>query len=693
MSTDAGARNSDLFKPKAPTILVVDDDPANLALATNLLAVLPYRILAAEDGESGLRRAAYAHPDLILLDVLMPGLDGYETCRRLKASNDTKDIPVIFMTAMAETEHKVKGFAAGAVDYITKPFRQEEVLARVGVHLRLRELAQRLREAKESLEIRVAQRTRELETANRELHAEILIRRQAEEALRESEQVFRTLVENLPVKVFIKDRESVYLCCSPGYARDLGIEAREIRGKTDHDFYAGELAEKYRADDRRIMKGASGEEIEEEYCVGGERLWVHTIKTPLFDESNVVTGVLGVFWDVTERKRLEEQLRQSQKMEAIGALAGGIAHDFNNLMTAVIGYSDLLKMRMQRDDPLLGDLDQIRRAGERAASLTGQLLAFSRKQVLQPQVLDINHVISDTEKMLRRIIGEHIDLVTIPGAALGRVSADPNQVQQVLLNLAVNGRDAMPRGGKLTIETGNVYLDGACARRRVDVEPGAYVLLAVSDTGCGMDAETVSHIFEPFFTTKEKGRGTGLGLATVYGIIKQSGGHIWVYSEPGKGSTFKIYLRRLDKSAASEAGPSCAWEGALPGTETVLLVEDDEQVRNMAKKGLSLHGYDVIAAGNGEEALKVLEAHEGPVRILVTDVVMPGLSGGELALRIASTHPEMKILYVSGYTDSAIVHHGVLEAGVSFLQKPFTPGALARKVREVLDGPRAPIPA
>jgi signal transduction histidine kinase/CheY-like chemotaxis protein len=441
------------------------------------------------------------------------------------------------------------------------------------------------------------------------------------------------------------------------------------------------------------MKGASGEEIEEEYCVGGERLWVHTIKTPLFDESNVVTGVLGVFWDVTERKRLEEQLRQSQKMEAIGALAGGIAHDFNNLMTAVIGYSDLLKMRMQRDDPLLGDLDQIRRAGERAASLTGQLLAFSRKQVLQPQVLDINHVISDTEKMLRRIIGEHIDLVTIPGAALGRVSADPNQVQQVLLNLAVNGRDAMPRGGKLTIETGNVYLDGACARRRVDVEPGAYVLLAVSDTGCGMDAETVSHIFEPFFTTKEKGRGTGLGLATVYGIIKQSGGHIWVYSEPGKGSTFKIYLRRLDKSAASEAGPSCAWEGALPGTETVLLVEDDEQVRNMAKKGLSLHGYDVIAAGNGEEALKVLEAHEGPVRILVTDVVMPGLSGGELALRIASTHPEMKILYVSGYTDSAIVHHGVLEAGVSFLQKPFTPGALARKVREVLDGPRAPIPA
>ena len=327
---------------------------------------------------------------------------------------------------------------------------------------------------------------------------------------------------------------------------------------------------------------------------------------------------------------------------------------------------------------------EIEKAGERAASLTRQLLAFSRKQVLQPQVLDLNRVVSEVDKMLRRLIGADVDLLTVMEPQLWQVKADPGQIEQVLINLAVNARDAMPQGGKLTIETANVYLDENYAHQHIAVKSGPYVMLAVSDTGCGMDAETQKHIFEPFFTTKEAGKGTGLGLSTVYGIVKQSGGHIWVYSEPGQGTTFKIYLPQVDGTPEQPAKNVARGE-TLRGSETVLLLEDDEVVRRLIADVLEMNGYRVLTATNGSEALLVSERHKGPIHLLMTDVVMPGMSGREAAERLGKSRPKMKVLYMSGYTDEAIVHHGVLDPGVAFLEKPFTPDEVARKVREVLD--------
>jgi PAS domain S-box-containing protein len=389
--------------------------------------------------------------------------------------------------------------------------------------------------------------------------------------------------------------------------------------------------------------------------------------------------------DATGRKRLEEQFRQAQKMEAVGRLAGGVAHDFNNLLTVISGYCQILLGAARPGDAAWEPLQQIQAAGERAASLTRQLLAFSRKQLLQPRVLDLNAVLADMEKLLRRLIGEDVDLITIPRPELHSVTIDPGQLEQVVMNLAVNARDAMPRGGKLILETANVELDETYARQHPELRPGAYVMLAVSDTGHGMDEATRAHIFEPFFTTKEPGKGTGLGLATVYGIVKQSGGFIYGYSEPGHGSTFKIYLPRCGGSPPPAAAPGPP--ARLPrGWETVLLAEDQEDVRRLARRVLEMHGYAVLEARNGEEALQVAGGYGGEIRLLVTDVVMPRMSGRHLADRLAAGRPHVRVLYLSGYTEDAIVHHGVLDPAMAFLQKPFTPEALARKVREVLDG-------
>ena len=381
----------------------------------------------------------------------------------------------------------------------------------------------------------------------------------------------------------------------------------------------------------------------------------------------------------------EKQLLQSQKLEAVGRLAGGISHDFNNLLTVILGYSDIMKRSLQEGHPLRRNVQEIVRASERAASLTRQLLAFSRKQVMQPKVFDLNTVVIDLEKMLRRMIGEDVELRVSLQDELDHIKADPVQLEQVIMNLVVNARDAMPRGGKLSIETSNVYLDEAYAREHVSVVPGDYVMLAISDTGCGMNKETRLHIFEPFFTTKEQGKGTGLGLSMVYGIVRQSGGNIWVYSEEGRGTTFKVYFPRVTAHAEEYKRISGSLDGPQ-GSETILLVEDAELVRKLARQVLEGAGYRVLEAANAQAAIDLCETINGDkIDLLLTDVVMPGMSGNDMSRILLEKRPEMPVLYMSGYTDDAIVQHGVLEPGINFLQKPFTPGALASKVREVLD--------
>ncbi|MGB0034674.1 MAG: PAS domain S-box protein, partial [Candidatus Acidiferrales bacterium] len=406
--------------------------------------------------------------------------------------------------------------------------------------------------------------------------------------------------------------------------------------------------------------------------------------TPVKNGTGDITHFIAIKLDITERKRLEQQLLGSQKMEAVGRLAGGVAHDFNNLLGVIMGYTELVLDGFPSDNPRCHQLQEIRKAGIRATSLTRQLLAFSRKQVFQPKVLDINALVTDFNKMLRRLVGEDIELLNILKPGLGQIKADPGQIEQVIMNLVVNSRDAMPTGGKLIIETANADLDEGYCRSHPSVHPGHFVMVSVSDTGMGMDARTQAHIFEPFFTTKELGKGTGLGLATVYGIVKQSEGYIWVYSELGKGTTFKIYFPRIDEPTRTVEIAQGSVE-FLRGSETILLAEDAEALRELTCAFLEKNGYTVLAAENSKEAIALAERQERPIHLLLTDVVMPGMSGRELADRLTAKYPGMRVLYMSGYTSDTIIHHGVLDAGIFFIEKPFSQEALTRKLREVLD--------
>jgi len=540
------------------------------------------------------------------------------------------------------------------------------------------------------LENRVAERTVQLAATNLELEKEVTEHKLTEEALRESEKRYRLLFESNPFPMWVYDLDALtFLAVNEAAIRHYGYSREEFLGMTIRDIRPAEASASQSENDSNASGGnnqtGSWRHRKKDGTIIDVEITSHRL---IFDERNAEVVLAS---DITERKRAEEtlnateeQLRQSQKMEAVGKLAGGVAHDFNNLLTAISGHSELSLRRLGADDPLRRNVEVIKSASDRAAALTRQLLAFSRKQVLQPKVLDLNDVVVETNKLLRRLIGEDIDLLTVLEPSLGKIKADPGQIGQVLMNLSVNARDAMPRCGKLTIETSNIYIDEEYARRHVSVTPGWYVMLAVSDTGCGMDDATRERIFEPFFTTKEVGKGTGLGLSTVFGIVKQSGGNIWVYSEVGRGTTFKIYLPRTDKTVETFEASSNHDE-APAGTETVLLVEDEEIVRDMTHEILRMSGYHVLESSRGSEALAVCEQHKGPIHLMLTDVVMPQMSGRELAERLMPLRPEMRVLYMSGYTDDAIVHHGVLDEGMAFIEKPFTPNALARKVRESLD--------
>jgi two-component system, cell cycle sensor histidine kinase and response regulator CckA len=506
-------------------------------------------------------------------------------------------------------------------------------------------------------------------------------RKRAEARLRESEARLRVLIEQLPAVVWTVDVNLRFTSAlGAGLAR-LGLKPDQVVGM--------QLSEYFETKDPAFLpiaahhRAIAGEPVTFQLDWRDGSYACHV--EPVRDSEGDVNGAICMALDVTDRKRLEEQFRQAQKMEAVGRLAGGIAHDFNNLLMVIQGYADLMADRLPAGESLRRSAEQIQTASRRATSLTQQLLAFSRKQMLAPKVLNIHSVVSDMEKILRRLIGEDVELKTSTERDLWLVKVDRSQVEQVIMNLAVNARDAMPRGGRLTIETANVELDKSGGQPPLVLNSGRYVMLAVTDNGCGMDAATQAHIFEPFYTTKEKGKGTGLGLATVYGIVKQSGGYIWVYSEPGRGTTFKIYLPKIEEEVPGETFDRRPDSSALPrGSEVVLLVEDEKGVRELARQYLEMTGYTVLEAEDGHTALELSGMHSGPIHLLLTDVVMPGISGRELAERISRLRPGIKILYMSGYTDQAVVHHGILENDAVLLQKPFNMGSLASKLREIL---------
>ncbi len=492
-------------------------------------------------------------------------------------------------------------------------------------------------------------------------------------------------VEQSPVSVVITDTDGAIEYVNPKFTRVTGYSSEEVLGRNPRILKSGELSpELYREMWNTITAGGEWRGELHNRKKDGELFWEFASISPILDEKGKITHFIAIKEDITGRKLLETQLRASQKMEGIGRLAGGIAHDFNNLLTAILGYSELMEAQLPDDENLRSSLREIRHASERAAALTRQLLAFSRRQVLQPELLDLNAVVSEVETLLRRLIGEDVRLATRLDPALGSVKADPGQLEQVLMNLVVNARDAMPEGGTLTIETANAVLDARFTRGNPDARSGEYAVLTVADTGIGMSDEVRSHAFEPFFTTKEHGKGTGLGLATAYGIVKQSDGHITVESEPGRGTTFRIYFPH----AAGAAAPSGLGERPVlspRGAETILLVEDEPGVRRLARTILEAQGYAVLEAASGDEALAVARSHPGEIHLVATDVIMPGISGRVLWDRLQGLSPNSRVLFMSGYTDDAIARHGVLEPGIAFLQKPFTPFSLAQKVREVLD--------
>ncbi|MEW6207339.1 MAG: PAS domain S-box protein [Acidobacteriota bacterium] len=509
---------------------------------------------------------------------------------------------------------------------------------------------------------------------------DITERKRSEEALKSSEERYRRFFEKDLAGAYISTPDGRLLDCNPAFARIFGFDS--VEDALNHNlasFYRNPVDRKTFFD---LMKKQGRLEYYEEELRRKDGELVQVIENAIgtFNERGELIEVLGFLIDDTERRKVEEQFRQAQKMDAIGRLAGGVAHDFNNLLTAMLGYSKLALSSLHDGDPLREYIEEIEKAGKRAAALTNQLLAFSRKQVLQPKVLDLNGVIVEVEKLLRRLIGENIELITNLEPELGRVKADPGQIEQVIMNLAVNSRDAMPQGGKLVIETSNAYLDEDFTRKHTSAHLGMYVMLAVSDNGSGMDEETCMRVFEPFFTTKEKGKGTGLGLSTVYGIVKQSGGHITVESQPGLGTVFRIYLQMIDEESESMPAPAQETESAK-GSETILVVEDEQGVRKLARQILEMSGYRVLEARHGAEALMICQQQESPIDLILTDVVMPEMGGRALVDHLASVRPEIRALYMSGHTDNV----GPFASDAAFIQKPFTPETLRSKVREALD--------
>ncbi|HEX9704732.1 MAG TPA: response regulator [Gemmatimonadales bacterium] len=631
-------------------VLLVEDNPDDARLIERELRRLVISTtLRRVDSEAALRTALPEFtPTIVLTDHSLPQFDAHQALRVVHAWNPST--PVIVVTGSLDEETAADYIKAGAADYVLK-----NRLPRLGAAV-----------------VGALERKRAWDATA-----------VAERELRASEAKFSQVFRANPSAIGIMMLDGRFLEVNQTFLESFGYLREEVVGRSALDLGLWrDPTDRARLLDQ-VREGRPVRNVELEF-----RTKAGELRTLLYSAELVelegIPHILALSNDVTDRKRLEQQLRQAVKMEAVGRLAGGVAHDFNNVLTAMFGYADLLAEELPEGSSARRDLEEIRKAAQRAATLTRQLLAFSRQQVLEPVVLSLNEMVREIDQMLRRMIGEDVALRLALPSELGNVRADPGQLEQVVMNLVVNARDAMPTGGRLLIETANAELTEEYAELRQPVVPGRYVMLAVSDTGIGMDAETRTRIFEPFFTTKEKGKGTGLGLSTVYGIVKQSGGYIWVYSESGIGTTFRIYLPRVDAPPDALAAPREV-TGSVGGTETILLAEDDETLRQLARGLLEKLGYTVLATASADEAFARAREHQGPIHLLVSDVVMPGESGRQLARRLAVLRPETRVLYMSGYTDDAIVHHGMLEHGLNYLPKPFTPAVLAGTVRAVLD--------
>jgi len=696
-------------------ILVVEDSPTQAERLRLVLEDAGYRVDVAANGEDGLKKAAAA-PDMVISDVTMPGMNGFSLCQTVKADPRLRSIPFVLLTAHRTPGDILRGLEVGADNFITKPFEDTQLLQRVArifenrarrrpdmeltVRVAGREIVvnadkEQMIELLFSTSDELAQSNHSLEEARRQLEEqarqlERMVEKRTQE-LRAAELRYRTLVEHLPAVVYLADpgQAGRFDYMSPQIEPLLGYPAGQWL--SDPDLLSRVLPDQDR--ERVLRQFAPDSDAEgvaaSEFALtrkDGEVVWVSNVARLVDGPQGRGSWLQGVMVDIRERRTLEAQLGMAQRMESVGRLAGGIAHDFNNILGVITGFNNLAVGQLPENHPVQPRLIQIRRAADKAIDLTRQLLAFSRRQVLQPKVLDVGALLDDVRPMLQRLIGEDVELIMARTGEHHRIEADPTKVEQVLLNLVINARDAMPRGGTLSLEVNNELLDAEYFRRRGAAgEPGPYVRLAVSDTGIGMEPEVQARIFEPFYTTKPEGVGTGLGLSTAYGIVKQSGGFIWVYSEVGQGTVFKIYLPRVDAEDASLEEDSPEEDTAPRGTETIMVVEDQEALRALTCELLEHLGYTVLAASDGQEALKLAAQEPGPIHLLVSDVVMPHMDGRELAERLSGLRPDLRVLYISGYTDGTITHRGLLGAGVSLLEKPFTLDTLAVAVRSVLD--------
>ncbi len=777
---------------RSARVLIVDDEIRNRTLMEVMLSPEGFILQTAVSGEEALQMVAEEAPDLILLDIMMPGIDGYQVAAKIKGDRATANIPVIMVTALDDCQSRLFGLSAGAEDFITKPVDRLDLCARVRHLLRVKAHSDYLDQYHQTLESDVSALTvdlrhereraqryldtpgviavaldpegritlvnryacstlgwtaeellgrdwisqcvperiwdalkgkfRELIGGELPLHQNPIVTRDgverliewrntvvrddggritgsfssgtditeraaAEQAVRNTEDRMRFALENANVGTWDVDFATGVTRWSEILEAQFGLPAGTFGGT----FQA--FVDLVHADDRELVR----ETIAEATRSGRDFSYTHRAILPdgtlrwltgsgrvlLGERDEPVRGV-GICQDISERRRLEAQNQHLQKMEAVGCLASGVAHDFNNLLTVILGFCELVLTDLSPDDPRYADISEIQTAGARGAELTRQLLSFSRKQLIEPTRLDLNAVVAGMQSMLGRLIGEHVKIVVALRPDVAHIVADHGQVEQVVMNLAVNARDAMPHGGTLTIETANIDLDEHYAAAHAEVKPGAYVGLTITDTGTGMTPEVQARLFEPFFTTKGPGKGTGLGMATVYGIVMRSGGSVGVYSEVGKGTAFKVYFPQADLPATAVDGPA-PLAPAHDGTQTVLVVEDEESLRELSKRLLQRHGYNVLIAVDAAEALRLFEDNPS-IDVLLTDVVMPGASGPELTRQLIEQRPALRVIYMSGYTEEAIVQHEVIRSGVAFLNKPFTFEALGEKIREVLEG-------